>query len=404
MRSVTKSVKSRGEENDFMLAMMRASAAGASRPLSRYRFIDGGTPVVGGDGAIALPYATSAAFLADVAASASIADASALFVGKVTPSEAGYAETLVFPAYRQVELRADETPIQNTGTITWPNVAGGGTHVPSPYALMSLHNYGTSGAITVTDDGGAPSNVFITADNDFVSLYSSFDSHTTTALATIYLNGVSFSGAVNLGTAATSAIAGINNSDITGLLTAQAVSAELCTLRSVTVRAGQSAQFIACIFNPTPVLTGGAGSIGRFDGPSWRSFLEAGGTLAGGIIALIIGGYSAGSVAGQTLTDANVTVSLNGAGASGGFTAGGNWYDLPAATLSANRSVTLLTGGALPGDTIRITRFDATAHTYTVLDDLSATLAVLPASQKGFVDAQFNGTHWVFIAGGAGIT
>ncbi len=94
--------------------------------------------------------------------------------------------------------------------------------------------------------------------------------------------------------------------------------------------------------------------------------------------------HSAGNT--TSLTDGDVSVAIGTA----------TWFKLPAATLSANHTVTLATTGAIAGDQITITRLDATAHTYSVIDGGSGTptLFVMPNSKVNFAKCQFDGTNW----------
>jgi hypothetical protein len=95
---------------------------------------------------------------------------------------------------------------------------------------------------------------------------------------------------------------------------------------------------------------------------------------------------------GADLTDANVDLAVGGNG----------WRVLPAATLSTNRTATLLVDGALEGDTIEITRLDQTANTYTLANDGTGggNVFVLPASQRWWCVAYFDGTDWIPRAAG----
>lgn len=99
-----------------------------------------------------------------------------------------------------------------------------------------------------------------------------------------------------------------------------------------------------------------------------------------------------GGLAGPALTDAAATITV----------AQGKWRTLPAATLTAGRILTLGTTGAVAGDQIEITRLDATANTYTIVDGGSGTPTIftMAASKLGYVRAQFDGAHWVVRAFG----
>lgn len=95
--------------------------------------------------------------------------------------------------------------------------------------------------------------------------------------------------------------------------------------------------------------------------------------------------------AGAALTDAALTVNPASDNASE--------YTLPAATLTANRVLTLgVTGSPVTGSLVQITRRDLTAHTYTVQDDASTSLLVFasaPTTAQG-ASFRFNGTHFTF--------
>jgi len=90
--------------------------------------------------------------------------------------------------------------------------------------------------------------------------------------------------------------------------------------------------------------------------------------------------------AGTNLTDANATLTI----------AGGAQYVLPAATLTANRVLTLgVTGSPLTSETIAILRRGTEAFSLTVQDDAATSLLVMPASTKMAAYFRYNGTHFV---------
>ena len=74
-----------------------------------------------------------------------------------------------------------------------------------------------------------------------------------------------------------------------------------------------------------------------------------------------------------------------------------------ARALSGTSVVKLLKGGGeLPGDTILITRkTNVGAFTLSVHDSTDAVIGTIPVSARGFILAQYNGTEWVFSAGGS---
>jgi hypothetical protein len=395
-------VTARLDDLELLTRLAGAGSGGASVvALPRYKFIAADSVQTTADGAIAFPYKSVGGFITGIGTSTTAAESSALMVGVVTPSLNGYTENVTFPAYRNIELRADfesvglSTGGVITGNATWPNVAGT-NHAPSGAAVLYIKNIPFSGSLTITDDGSVPGVVLLAATEPTASsLFSSVLATGATALSSFVLSGAAIGGACNLGTATTVASI-VYGGQVTGLLTAKAVNAVGGSLSSVTIAAGNATatNFFQTTWSGVPVLTGGAGSFANFDGPSWRAFLSTGGTVTGGIVPLVIGGYSGGEVAGAALTNADVTVALNGVGATAGFTGGGNHYTISGG-LTGGHIVTLGTGGAKVGDTILITRTDTTANTYTVKDDAATTLFVMPVSKSNFALCTFNGTHFV---------
>jgi len=96
---------------------------------------------------------------------------------------------------------------------------------------------------------------------------------------------------------------------------------------------------------------------------------------------------------GSNLTDASATI----------HPTGGGWRVLPAATLTANRTLTLGTTNAREGCRITVTRLDATAYTFAIVNGGSGagTLVTMPVSSKYWAEFYFDGTDWVLRAGGA---
>ncbi len=93
---------------------------------------------------------------------------------------------------------------------------------------------------------------------------------------------------------------------------------------------------------------------------------------------------------GANLTDAAPTITV----------AQKQWRVLPAATLSANRILTLDDADAVAGDTITITRLDVEAYTYAIANHDAATLCTLPVSERWFIVCEFDGTDWQLRSGG----
>lgn len=90
---------------------------------------------------------------------------------------------------------------------------------------------------------------------------------------------------------------------------------------------------------------------------------------------------------GSDLTDASVTITVGQK----------FWRVLPAATLTANRTITLGTTNARAGHTLELTRLDSTAFTLAIVNGgpLAGTLVTLPASERWWAKFYFNGADWV---------
>jgi hypothetical protein len=383
-----------------------AGSAASGVPLSRQRFIDGDTSNPG-PGAAAAPFKTIASFMAS-RGNASVADATANYVGWIMPALGGYVGDVAFPAYVSTELRADSFSALSgtviTGNATWANV--GGAHAAT-VAIAIAHNLIVSGSFTVTDDGGAPpSGVIFGSDESGLNssaIGGGFDSHTTVNLSSVSFYNSIISVGINAGFDSTQRAGVVMiESYCTGDVSGSTIAAEYSSFASSTIKAFSNASFISCSFGGAAVLTCPAST---FDGASWRSFVEAGGTRAAGSVVLVTGGYSGGAVEGAALSTGalvSVTVSLNGVAASAGFTAehSGNHYSTASVTQT---SVTLATGGALPGDTLLITRTDVVAANLAVINGGggAGTIGTIPTGTKGFVLARYDGTNWVFAEGGS---
>ena len=400
-----------------LLRLAQAGSAQNSTPLSRYRFIDGGTtaPAASQNGAIGSPFSTITKFMNAIGVGTSAADSQAVFLGKPTPCLNGYTETVTFPSRRNTEIRADSAAINGamlvTGNAVWANTAAAGGVAPTTAAVVLIHNVLFSGTGTFTDDGTVVGEVIISGDEtDLAGIGGAFTATGCTDLNFLIMDQGTLNSTLTSTATATGLTLETISSNLNGAVVCKNIVANLTFFNgNITVAsaaAGGAPFFHGCTFATSPVLTGGAGTIANFDGTSWFNFLRAGGTLSTCIV-LVAGGYSGGPVAGANLTNANVSVGLNGTGATAGFTTGGNWYTLPAATLTGAHTVTLLTGaGELPGDTILITRNDVTANTYTVINGGGGggNVGVLPINVKGSILAEFNGTNWVLAEGGSDFT
>jgi hypothetical protein len=380
--------------------------------LSRQRFIDGGTTQTGLTGSVADPYATIAQFTA-ARGNASVADASSNFVGWLTPALNGYTEDVAFPAYASTELRADSVPLNSgtgtfvTGNVTWVNIAG--AFAAAPTASVVMHNVGITGNFTVTDDVNAPTSSVIFGGDEMeqtsATIGGTFTSDTCTKLELVSFLNTVIAGGINAGTGSgTSPSVVISNSICAGPVTAGLLKARdtVFATDSITLSTPGVALFLGCQFqSEATLLTCFAGA--TFDGVSWANFVSVGATRSAGTIVLVLGGYNNGSVEGAALTGASTSVSLNGTGATAGFTGSdsGNHYTCNSATPT---SVTLLTGGGeFPGDTIRITKRNLGANALAVINGGSGagTVGTVPANARGSVLARFDGTNWVFVEGGS---
>jgi hypothetical protein len=390
-------------------------AAGTSSPLTRQRFIDAGTLSATHTGAIGQPYASITQFMSG-RGNASIADATANYVGWVMPAQSAYTENPLFPAYCSTELRASSFSLGGTGatingSLTWNNVAVAGAFAATT-ATASVHNVNVLFGITITDDGGAPSSAFLFSGDALDApllgtlLQGDFDSHSTNHLGTVTFLNASVQGNINCNNVANSAnlyLTGTSVFDLTGGITAKSLQAEGCTfsIAAITVQDGTTgSKIFNSQFDLACLLTAVGGSI-TFDGPSWQSFRQRSGTRNGSTAVLVQGGYNGGEVLGARITAiaGNVNVSLNGTGATAGFTGSNSGNHYRSDTLSGNSSVTLKTGGGeLPGDTILITKF-FDAFSLTVKRNDGNTLATIAGGCVGFVLAQFDGSDWIYTEG-----
>lgn len=391
-------------------------AGAAIVPLSRQRFIDGGTAQTGLTGSAAEPFKTIAQFMAS-RGNASVPDATANYVGWLMPSLNGYAEDVSFPPYASTELRADSfSAIPGTGTIVtgnvaWPNV--GGAHAAGA-AFVVMHNIVVTGNFTVTDDGGAPASA-ISFGGDEIGDRSSqiggnFVASGTSQLAVATFTNALISGNLEAGFTSNSADVVLVHSVCQGDVSAKALEAIDSQFNSsaITVNDSQPAVFTGCEFTPgsNPVLTCLAGA--TFDGPSWRSFLEAGGTRSVGTIVLVVGGYSGGSAEGATTlptATGTTNVSLNGTGATAPFTGENSGNHYLSTGLNADGAVIKIKtgGGERSGDTMCITKVDTAAHALTIQNNAGTVIGVIPSGSRGFVLAEFLSAvgDWFFAEGGS---
>jgi hypothetical protein len=284
-----------------------------------------------------------------------------------------------------------------TGNATWANIGGA---FAAADAAVTVHNVSITGTFTITDDGVVPSLFFFGGDEGvaIASLGGTFNSSTTTALQVAEFQNASLA-SINAGVAATGALVELDNCSVVGTVSARSLVAKNSSFNvsAFTLNATTgTGNFANCTFvlgsNPT---LNPPGAVYTFDGPSYANFHEAGGSRAVGVLVLVVGGYSNGSVEGTALTGAATSVSLSGAGATAGFTNGGNHYSSASNTPT---SVTLLTGGALKGDTLLITRTSIGTGNLTVINGGggAGTIATIPPG-RGFVLSRWDGTNWILL-------
>jgi len=386
-------------------------------PLSRQRFIDGDTTQTGLNGASSSPFKTIAQFMAS-RTNVSANDASANYVGWVTPSiTGGYTENVAFPAYASTQLRADSQGFGPgtgiTGNVTWANIAGA---FAGSLAVSGLHNIGVIGTITLTDDASAPSSLFIISADEIgdsnIAVTGLVDATTTQKLANIACLNTIFPNGITAGTGADNANVSIVNCILSGnTLSGRSIQSFDSIISVSAISARITAAFLDTLFGESsaPVLTLSNGTLPvLFDGVSWQSFSEAGGSRPGGdtgAAVIVIGGFDGGSVPGADLLGTgNTDVSLNGTGATVGYRGAfsGNHYSVDGQT--GDGSATLkLGGGEKNGDTICITKRDFAAQKYDVKDNAGNIIATIASGQQGFVVARFltGPNDWVFDRGGS---
>lgn len=388
-------------------------AQAALVPLTRQRFIDGGTVQTGRDGSVARPYLTIAEFIAS-RTKASVGDSSANYVGWVTPKIGGYAENVNFTPGAVTELRADSYTPQGSvtidGNVTWANLTGT-NDATVPTAI--LHNVGVSGTFQVTDDPTVPSSTIVFGADEAglasVPLAGGFVSDTTTKLSqTTFYNAIVAGVGINAGATTDRSAVALFYCVVAGeMITARSLVAIDSEIAVPVITTDGDATFKSVSFSSgaAGVLT--CGGTAFFDGPSWASFVEDGGTRGAGTIVLVDGGYNGAEVRGADLpTSGQTNVSLNGTGATVGYTGenSGNHYTVTA-DLTDNAIVQLLTGGGeLAGDTILITRSTTVgAFSLTVLNNAGAVIGAIPSTTQGFILAQIAapGGDWVFAEGGS---
>jgi hypothetical protein len=142
---------------------------------------------------------------------------------------------------------------------------------------------------------------------------------------------------------------------------------------------------------PSGGPVGPSGATGPTGPSSAASTGPTGPTGPTGLLGNIVPGATISNPSGGALN-----LSINGTGASPGYTAGGNQYTV--LSLNENTSLTLLDGaGAIEGTPLIITRVDDSVYLLTISDEGSGSIWELPGS--GSMVAYYNGTAWTFLLG-----
>jgi len=397
-------IKKELEDLYSRVQLLQRGAFAGTNPLVRTKWIDGDTttPAASANGSVGNPFASVSAALTAIGVPTSASDANQTMTLLISPATvAAYTESPAFPAFRNLKLWSTggvmgQIGLLITGSPTWANAAGGGA-VAGTTASLSLHDVSISGSVTITDDGSVP-GFFLLSGSDEGRFNSPAPGVVGSIVATgaTNLNRITIAGAA-VGTnitstaSATGALVTVDNGSVLGSITCKSLTATRSVLNGTAFafNPGSTSTIFQCTFANATAITAGAGSTLVFDGPSWQSFREAGGTIVSGVV-LVVGGSQGAFVDGGNMGDASINVSLNGTGASPGFTTGGNFYHADTA-FGASRTFKALTGGGeKTGDTIRLSRVNNAAQTLVVQNNAATTLATLPASQRGFAELIFN--------------
>ncbi|HEY8097759.1 MAG TPA: hypothetical protein VIE65_16970 [Methylobacter sp.] len=377
--------------------------------LYRQKYIDGDSLRGLASGSILQPYKTIQSFMVS-RTNTSINDATANYVGIVAPATLGYTENITFPAYASTEIRAQSYSLGTgtagaviNGNATWTNASG--AHIATN-AVVTIHNISISGTITVTDDATAPPATLLFGGDEGAGsgpVLGNIDSHTATHLQSVCFKNATVSN-INCGTSSNSASVTADTSIIFGSILANSINALNCTISvaTITVNSSGSAIFFNIFFYPAsaPVLTCAVGAL--FDGKSWKSFVEAGGTRGTNTPILVLGGYNVAAVEGFPLpTSGTTSVSIDGTGGvSPGYSGSNSGNHYSADNLTANSIVNVI-GAAFDGDTMLITKISPIGFSLTVQGH-GNTRGVIPSGFRGYVMLQYSAAagSWLFAHGG----
>lgn len=132
---------------------------------------------------------------------------------------------------------------------------------------------------------------------------------------------------------------------------------------------------------------------------SWSIFSEA--TADGETVIAPSGGgvgrwiRSRAVEQGDDLGDASATITISG----------GRWRVLPAATLTADRTLTIDDAGAVEGDEILVTRNGIESFKLTLANGGAGagTIAAMPSGSRAWCLMRFDGTNWIHAASGVAL-
>jgi len=406
-------------------SVLKGGGGGAPNlPLARLRWIDGNTavPPLMQTGTESAPYQSPQAWLASLGPPTSTDDANTLELGILSPTAPDVwnpnPQTWVIPPSRNIQIQSfEQTEVTNDFsplTITWANTPLEGVSLSS-LSLVGLNLSGVD--MTVTDVAGAPpSTINLIGTNASGTFIGSIDLTGAAGFQTLSLSSMFFDGDILSGVAPTWTLSlegtttwdstdlscgfivvfpgGTSISDTVALTTTQTQDYGGASISTPAIQAGGTVTFYnGCSFIQATTLTAPRAV---FDGPSWASFREAGGIVSPTTVVMVVGGFLAGQVPGAAIATPpgnSVSLALDGAGASAGFTQGGNWYKVTALAPSIVTTVTLL-DNANPGDTICLTRTDATAKATLAVADQGAGVFVSLIG-PGSIVAEYDGTAWI---------
>lgn len=406
---------------------------GSSTPLARLRWIDGNTLVlpINQNGSESAPYDSPERWLGTLtAAPVSSDDALTYEVGLTAPTAADVwspnPQTLTIPANRQIMLQGYAAGDPNAGAPFLTNPVINWAQANAAFGLAFSHldfvNFPMDGfALTLTDTPLSPfaeltfvglgdigtylGTLNYAAMNNADGLLVDGATLRLTSLTAPASSALCFSlalennGEIQLLGASTwfdvlvynGLLTTVGGQTVTSLNQQSYTNAQI--LAGALTSTNGPLEFVSTMFGEACVITSPAA---QFDGTSWASFLNAGGTW-GATVAQVSGGFNSGIVPGANIaTPAGnaCALSLNGSGATAGFTQGGNWYEATALTPSVVTTVTLQGGGGI-GDTLCITRTDAGTGTLIIKDAGGATLGILTG--VGFLLARFDGAAFHYV-------